>query len=266
MTLRLFISTVWIAAAFLSIAARAGEAPATPFDHSRFDHLLRECVTDGVVDYPRFAEKYSELQAYLDSLTSAPFQDLPHDEKIAMGLNAYNGFCIQGVLSQRNIKSVRDVWYFFKRTRFVLGGQEMSLDSLEHDILRKMGDPRIHFGLVCASKGCPKLSSRAYVASTLNEDLDQAARNFLRDKTKNYLDQEKKRLYLSALFKWFKKDFLIKSPSLIEYVKPYLSEEDSQFLSENKVKVEFLEYDWSLNGPVKTDKEPSQLPPPAPGT
>lgn len=224
------------------------------FDHSRFDILLKECVQDGVVDYKLFADKYSDLQAYLSSLATAPFNQLSQDEKIAMGLNAYNAACIQGVLSQRNLKSVRDVWYFFKRTRFVLGGQEMNLDSLEHDILRKMGEPRIHFALVCPSKSGPKLPSKAFTAATLNDDLDEAARNFLRDPSKNYIDKEKKRLYLSSIFKWFKKDFLVKSPSLVEYVKPYLLEEDQKFLSENKIKVEFLEYDWRLNGPVNVEK------------
>lgn len=224
-----------------------GEGTAS-LDHSAWDTLLKDTVRDGVVDYAALSQRYPELQAYLDSLAAAPFESLPREEKLAVGINAYNAQCIAGVLKQGKIKSVRDVWMFFKRTKFVLGGKELSLDNLEHDILRKMGEPRIHFALVCASKSCPKLASKAYTASTLEEDLEARSREFLGDKTRNHLDREQRILHLSSLFKWFKSDFQAKAASVLDFVEPYLPEEDRVFLETEKVKVNFLDYDWSLNG------------------
>ncbi|NUN97604.1 MAG: DUF547 domain-containing protein [Candidatus Omnitrophica bacterium] len=231
-----------------ALSACATSEATGSFDHSAWDRLLNDTIRDGVVDYAALSKRYSELQGFLDALAKAPFESLPREEKLATGINAYNAQCIAGVLKQGKIKSVRDVWMFFKRTRFVLGGKELSLDNLEHDILRKMGEPRIHFALVCASKSCPKLASKAYTASTLEEDLAARTREFLSDKTRNYLDRERRVLHLSSLFKWFKSDFQANAASVLDFVKPYLPEADRRFLEAEKVKINFLDYDWSLNG------------------
>lgn len=213
-----------------------------------YDRLLTETVKDGVVDYGALSGRYSDLQQYLNFLAKNPYSTLSDQEKLAVGINAYNAHCINGVLKAGKIASVKDVWFFFKRTDFVLGGEEMDLDHLEHEILRKLGDPRIHFALVCASKSCPLLSSSVYRVETLDQDLDAKAREFVQDKTKNRVDHEAGVVYLSSIFNWFKDDFTQKAASLIDYIKPYLTEEDRQYLETNKVTVKFLDYDWNLNG------------------
>jgi hypothetical protein len=111
-----------------------------------------------------------------------------------------------------------------------------------------MGEPRIHFAIVCASKSCPKLASRAYRGESLEADLERAARDFFHDPAKNRLDKGKKILYLSSILKWFKDDFTAKAPSVGAFVRPYLPEADQVFIKEQAVKVEFLDYDWDLNG------------------
>lgn len=221
----------------------------TTFDHTLFDAILRETVTDGVVDYAKLSLRYQDLQTYLSQLAQAPFDTLPREEKIAMAINAYNANCINAVLREgKKIKSVKDVWFFFKNTKFQLGGKEMTLDSLEHDTLRKMGEPRIHFAITRAARSCPKLASHAYRGATLETDLDQAARAFFLDPARNRLDRDKKTLYLNAMLKWFKKDFTTQATSIAAFVRPYLPEADQLFLKEQAVKVEFLDYDWGLNG------------------
>jgi hypothetical protein len=226
----------------------AGDTPASPFDHSLLDTVLEASVKDGVVNYGQIQKDYPIFQQYLDTLKTGSFDSLPREERLAIGINAYNAYCIRGVLDAGKIRSVRDVWFFFKNTEFILGGKKMTLDSLEHQVLRKMGEPRIHFALVCASKSCPKLAANSYRAETLDHDLDRAAQEFLDDPSKNRLDREAGIFYLSSIFKWFKDDFRTTKGGVLDFIKPWLSQEDQDYLSKNKVKVKFLKYDWSLNG------------------
>jgi uncharacterized protein DUF547 len=223
---------------------------AKAFDHSSFDPILKEAVENGAVDYGKVKRRYGDLQAYLRKLEKANPGEMSRNENLAFYVNAYNAHCINGVLSRGEIDSVKDVLLFFKRTRFVLGGKEMSLDSLEHKVLRPMGEPRIHFAIVCSSLSCPRLASRAYRGATLEEDLTRQAEAFFRDPTKNRLDREAGVFHLSKILKWFKKDFTQKAPSVLAYVEPFLSEADRAYLrkSQGKIKVKFLDYDWGLNG------------------
>ncbi len=233
---------------WVGVGLPAHAEDATTFDHSLFDKVLSGAVRDGEVDYGMMAQKYQDLQTYLSQLASAPFRSLPREEQIAMAINAYNANCINGVLKGKKIQSVKDVWFFFKNAKFQLGGEEMSLDSLENDVLRKMGEPRIHFALVRAAKGSPILAAHAYCGASLNNDLDQAMRDFIQNSTYNRLDTEKKILYLSPIFKWYKKDFTSRVPSVSAYVRPYLSEADQAVMKDRAVKVKFLDFDWNLNG------------------
>ncbi len=219
-------------------------------DHSIWDSILKDSVKNGVVDYGKIKERYSELQKYLQSLETISLDTLEPNEKMALFINAYNAQCIRGVLDRGDIESVRDVTFFFKRTQFVLGGKDLSLDSLEHTELRPMGDPRIHFAIVCSSKSCPPLRGEAYQAESLDETLDDQASIFLNSEEMNRLDREKKTFYLSKIFKWFAEDFTKDHESVLDFSKGYLPEDSNDFLDRHsgKIRVEFLPYDWSLNG------------------
>ena len=233
---------------FLAFSVSIRDARA--FDHTAFDSILKEAVEDGVVDYGKIKLRYGDLQAYLREMEKANIEVMSSDEKLAFYINAHNAHCINSVLSQGKIDSVQDVPLFFKHTRFVLAGKEMSLDSLEHDVLRPRGDPRIHFAIVRSSTSDPKLASRAYRGETLEEDLICQAESFFRDPAKNHLDRETGVFYLSKILKWFLKDFTQEAPSLLAYIEPFLNEEDRTYLQENprEIKVEFLDFDWGLNG------------------
>jgi len=239
-----------IVASFLLLSAISPVRCAEIVDHSAFDSILQEAVQGGIVDYGKIQNRYQDLQTYLQSLAKADLKGTSGTEKLAFFINAYNAHCISGVLSEGQLKSVRQVSEFFEKTRFVLAGKELSLDALEHKVLRPMGEPRVHFALVCASMSCPGLAPRAYRAETLDADLDRQAKNFLRDSSKNHLDREKGVFYLSRIFQWFKEDFAKKKGSVLAFITPYLTEADREYLQQKqgRVKVEYLEYDWSLNG------------------
>ncbi|MCA9446688.1 MAG: DUF547 domain-containing protein [Candidatus Omnitrophica bacterium] len=235
---------------FILVFGAAFPASARTVDHSMWDSILQDSVEDGVVDYGKIQERYADLQGYLQTLETVPLDELDRNEKMALFINAYNAQCVRGVLDRGEIESVRNVFLFFKRTKFVLGGQDFSLDSLEHEALRPMGDPRIHFAIVCSSKSCPELVNEAYTSENLDAMLDRQARKFLADPEKNRLDREEKTLYLSKIFKWFEEDFTKDQPSILAYVSQYLDDSTAKFLEERKgeIRVEFLPYDWSLNG------------------
>ena len=228
----------------------AVSAVAETFDHSAWDKILSGAVHNGVVDYGEIRDRYSELQDYLKALESADLKPFSKEDRLAYYINAYNAHCIDGVLSHGEIGSVTDVPQFFKKTKFILAGEEQSLDSLEQRVLRKMGEARIHFAIVCSSKSSPKLASKAYTGETVDKDLDAQALEFFLDPSKNRLDREKGIFYMSKILKWYKEDFTQNSNSVLAFIRPYLSAEDRAYLDENprKVKVEYLEYDWGLNG------------------
>ena len=112
---------------------------------------------------------------------------------------------------------------------------------------RPLGDPRIHFAINCASIGCPKLSRTPFYPNTLDEQLEAEAKRFINDSDRIRLDRSKNVLYHSAILKWFKEDFLEVAPSITEYVKKYINDQDRAFLEDNKVKEKVLKYDWNLN-------------------
>jgi hypothetical protein len=126
-----------------------------------------------------------------------------------------------------------------------LKGGDVSLDDIEHGTLRAdFREPRIHFALVCASRSCPSLRGEAYRAPDLGRQLDEQARAFLGDESKNRFDPAANTLYLSRIFDWFRADFEAVAPSLPAYVARYANDPR---VGQADVEVKFLEYDWSLN-------------------
>ena len=136
----------------------------------------------------------------------------------------------------KSIKKLSDPW----GQKFILiDGKMMSLNTIEHEILRPMGDSRIHFAIVCASESCPKLSDCAFEAKTLNDQLDQAAHDFINAPSKNNLAPAT--IKISKIFKWFKADFP-KGNAFITYLNNYSTTAISP-----QTKIEFLSYNWALN-------------------
>ncbi|HMY41148.1 MAG TPA: DUF547 domain-containing protein, partial [Marinagarivorans sp.] len=148
---------------------------------------------------------------------------------------------------------LRSPW---QQKRIQLWGASISLDDLEHGLIRNSGrynDPRIHFAVNCASIGCPALRPEAYSAEQLEAQLEQQARLFLADRSRNRWDG--KGLLLSSIFKWYGDDFAKGwrgAKSLSQFLALYgdalgLTPEQTSELSGERVRLEFLPYDWGLN-------------------
>jgi hypothetical protein len=120
-----------------------------------------------------------------------------------------------------------------------LGEKWYNLDEIEHQILRKMNEPRIHFAIVCASYSCPKLQNEAFVASNLEQQLTKATKKFLNDPERNSISKDN--LELSKIFKWFAKDFK-RNGSLIDFLNQYTDVKIS-----TKARINYKDYNWDLN-------------------
>jgi len=224
--------------------------PAEQVSHRLFDEVLRAHVREGVVDYPAIAED-ARFKSYLDHLTRVDPNALrTRDDRLAFWINAYNAFAIQGILDGLSPGTLFGRYEFFIRRRYQVGGGMINLYDLERVILiREFKEPRIHFAIVCASQSCPKLRSEAYVAQRLNAQLEESARAFINDSGRNRFDRTRREAKLSKIFDWFDEDFVARSGSLIGYVKHYVTDETlAQELAAESYSVEFLAYDWNLNG------------------
>jgi hypothetical protein len=223
-----------------------------PPDHAAWTALLQKHVdAKGHVRYKGLKQDAASLDAYLKLLSDCPpAKNWTKEERLAYWINAYNAFTVKLIIDHYPVKSIKDigprlaiplvnsVWdaKFFK-----IGGVEMSLNQIEHDILRKEFDePRIHFAIVCASFSCPRLLNAAFVPKTLEQQLQAQTVDFINDPVRNRIATDK--LQLSSIFNWFKGDFT-KNGTLVQFVARYAKVKVS-----DRAKVTYLDYDWSLNG------------------
>ncbi len=224
--------------------------------HSGFTAILAASVKKDSVDYAGLKKNAAPLQAYLDVLASVPesaFKKWSKDEQMAFLINLYNAATLKLVADHYPVKSIKDIggskgpW---KQDVVRVFGKLVSLDHIEHDLLRpKYKDPRVHFGVNCASIGCPPLRNEAFQATKLGAQLDEQGRAFVRDTSKNKFDAKSKTLYLSSIFDWFKGDFTAKSGTVEKFIAPYLNEADRKLVEQGGVTIKYMEYDWKLNKP-----------------
>jgi hypothetical protein len=215
-------------------------------DHAPFDALLRANVSKGLVNYPGFQDS-APFKAYVADL--AKDVSLPNkSEQLAYNINAYNAFAIQGILDGLSPSSTLGRLRYFKLQEWPLAGRKISLYDLEHKVLRPLGDPRIHFAIICASRSCPFLRPEAYTAAKLDAQLDDQARAFVNDPFRNRFDKAAKTAYLSEIFKWFEEDFQ-GAGSVQKYVARYVADpEVAKGLAQDAYRIQYIDYDWNLNG------------------
>lgn len=249
------------------LALLAGFALAAPalaeFDHSHeaWGELLRKhvVVLDGGkasrLDYAGVARERAALRGYLESLSrvsEAEFGAWAKPEQMAFLINAYNAHTVEKILMR--YPGLQSIWDFgkffgnpFRDEFFRLLGAPMSLDAIEHGILRKRyGEARVHYAVNCASLGCPMLREEPYVGARLEPQLEEQARRFLSDRTRNRVRAG--RLEVSKIFDWFREDFQLLEQYLARYSEVLADNpQDRQRVAARGLPVTFLDYDWSLN-------------------
>jgi hypothetical protein len=237
----------WLAAGLFTAAALRAAGPPDP---APFDAVLAERARGGGFDYRGAdGQDRKRLAAYLSNLGDADPKAMSPAEAKAFFINAYNAMAITIVLDRYPVKSIRDIDGAFDKIQKRIGGEMRTLDDVENR-LRAMKDARIHFAIVCASKSCPPLATRAYMAASLDAALDTQARVFINDPSKNRFDRFGDRVSLSKIFDWNHKEFERDGGSILRYVAQFVSgSATSRWLSAHLQPPEFLEYDWTLNQP-----------------
>ncbi|MHA1972589.1 MAG: DUF547 domain-containing protein [Candidatus Hodarchaeales archaeon] len=204
----------------------------------------------GLVDYQALKSD-QWLEEGCEGMKKIDPSQLDDKEQLAFYLNAYNLLTLKNVLIELeknpkwkgNLSYISKIKFFYFR-KFQLAGKKINLYNLENKIIRKkFKDPRIHFAINCASKSCPVLPNRLFDPETLDEYLDTLTRNFINDKDHILFDGQKKVLYLSPIFKWYKKDFIAKD-GVIQFVSEYL---EPKTIILKEVKIKYKDYDWKLN-------------------
>ncbi|MCV6629942.1 MAG: DUF547 domain-containing protein [Flavobacteriaceae bacterium] len=209
--------------------------------HAIWDQLLQAYVSPkGVVNYEGLRKEKKKLLQYFEHLQEQmPQGEWSQDQKMAYWINVYNVYTVWLILKHWPLKSIKDIHRPWKQRFFKLGDKWYNLDEVEHTILRKMNDPRIHFAINCASVSCPKLYNRAFSKGNLQSDLNKLTRAFLADTSKNKIG--KNHIRLSKIFSWFAKDFK-KDGSLVDFLNQY-----SDIVISKHAKKTYLPYNWSLN-------------------
>lgn len=224
-------------------------------DFAPLDQMLQKYVENGGVDYGRWQqESAAALDEWLASVQSVDLEKLDREGAIAFFLNLYNALVIQQILQKYPIDSIRPQvlgipnWIsfllFFKKRRYTLNGDALSLDGIEKGILRsRYSEPRIHFALVCASQGCPLLRSEAYWPDRLSAQLEEDATRFINNPDKVHYDATERTLYPSKIFKWYRDDFLTQAESIPDYIQSYLPGAELP----NDISLAYKPYSWQLN-------------------
>lgn len=216
--------------------------PDVGISHDTWDLLMREYVADGVVNY-KGIEADERYEQYLTLLKeNHPDETWGDAQTMAYWINAYNAFTIQLILENYPIESIMkiDGGKAWDREFITIADKTYSLNGIEHGILRTdFSEPRIHFAVVCASFSCPPLRSQAFYADRLEAQLDEQARNFVRDTRRNLVGD--KQPMISSLFDWYKDDFT-KNGTVIEYLNQYAEQPIAA-----DAELGYMEYNWSLN-------------------
>lgn len=231
---------------------RPSSAATSQFSYAALDTVLSSHLHEGRVDYGALASDRGPLERFLAATREAHPDGWPREEQIAFWANVYNARVLDGVIRRPGLKSVLDVGKTlgvptlgFFRESGRSAGRELSLNDIEHEILRKgFHEPRVHFVLNCASESCPSLSARTLSGATLDSELNAAASAFLLDRTKNQIGPDSK-LRLSSIFKWYREDFQQAAGSLQAFIQQHWKERG---VIRADASVRFLDYDWSLNG------------------
>ena len=240
------------------LATLAPRSVAAEFDqsHTNFDGVLKQYVKNARVDYAGLKVQPQALNDYLKAVAAVSkteFKKWSEPQQIAFLANAYNAYTLRLVVEHYPVKSIKDIGGFFTgpwdQPSVQLFGETITLNTVEHGMLRvDYAEPRLHFVLVCAAKGCPPLRGEAYVGARLEEQLVDQAKQFLAESVKNRIAATERTVYLSPIFKWYGGDFEKKSGSVLAVLKPYWP---GKATATDDFKIRYTDYDWSLNEQTK---------------
>ena len=265
-----FLSTAVVCTAGLGVSGPAAHATAQELpDHAAFTAVLAEVVVEPRIDYAKLAGNDAGLRNYLAQLAATDpgaVTNASHDDRLAFWINAYNACMLKRVIDNYPIRKAgglqrlrnaaagrpgNSVWQIrdvFTGDHCDVAGRERSQDEIEHEIIRPMGDPRIHFAVNCAAVSCPPLMARAYLGETLQEQLEERVRSFVSDSIHFAVTSEgdKRTVHVNKVLDWFKEDFGDHA-GIRDFLAGYADRQEREALTDSGTKLVFFDYDWTLN-------------------
>ena len=256
----------------------AGAIHNSEFSYDSYAAALRKHVDDkGMVSYAALKETTAELHRFVRALAAVDtemYEAWDEQAKIAFWINAYNALTLKVIIDHYPIKaglisglayptsSIRQIPGVWDKSLFLVMGQRMTLDQIEHETLRaRFNEPRIHVALVCAAMGCPPLRNEPFIGEKLDDQLDDQVKRFLTDPAKFRIDRDAGKVHLSSIFTWFGGDFVKTykpaegfasggsdaEKAVLHFISNDLPAAEAEYLKTGNYKVEYLDYDWSLN-------------------
>jgi hypothetical protein len=241
--------------------------------HRPYDQMLDGWVRDGMVYYGAVRAERARLDRYVASLNvpEATYDAWSQEQKIAFWLNAYNAFVLQTVGNHYPIRgkskdypssSIRQIPGAFERTKHRAAGRSVTLDEIEKSILPEFKEPRLYLALGRGAVGSGRLRSEAYSAASLAKQLDAVAADFLRHKEMVLIDRTGDRISFTPIVSWREAEFVAKydtaddgvfaqrsaiERAMLAFITPHLLPLEKRFLSENRFRITFHDFDWRLN-------------------
>ena len=235
--------------------SKFNEASDVTIDHSAWDRFLSTYVSTTsdnrtIVNYAGVTEAdRSSLQNYLESLQAVQVDGLNRAESYAYWVNLYNAVTVEVILDNYPLKSIRRLGFGlgpWNRKLATVQGEKLSLNNIEHDILRVFwSDPRTHYAVNCASFGCPNLATTAFTAENTEQLLDQGARDYINHPRGTSVD-DRGRVTASSIYKWYQVDFGDSEEGVLSHMRQY-ADDDLKSALEGKTDIRKFDYDWALN-------------------
>ena len=243
----------------------AAQAPQPPVDPADFNAVLARVVDErGMVAYEALQRDPARLDRYLQALADLSperFASWSEADQIALLINAYNALTLRSIIDhdpiRPTIKAIPGVW---KLRRHSVIGQRLTLDEIEHRILRrKYNEPRIHAALVCAAISCPPLRREAYTGPELDRQLQDQTNRWLASSEGLRIDRNAGTVAISSIFQWFAEDWPRADPNaapvpghkkesaVLHFIARHRPAEDRSLLLGGDFRLEYLPYNWSLN-------------------
>ena len=244
--------------------AKVAATSATPLNYEAYALVLRTYVnSNGLVNYSALQANPQQLKDFVAAIgavspnTYAAWSD---KEKIAFLINAYNAITLESIIKEQPLKKrIKDIFGVWNVKSHPVVGEPTTLDALEHQILRKkFNEPRIHAALVCAALSCPPLRQEPYTGEKLGAQLDDQVSKWLSTQGLQ-IDRAQNRVSISSIFKWFGEDWQkqysaddkfvgsAKERAALNFISNYVSPQDREYLAQGNYKLDYLNYDWSLN-------------------
>ncbi len=243
----------------------AAQAPQHPVDPADINAVLERVVDErGMVDYEALQREPAQLDRYLQALADlspARFASWTEAEQIALLINAYNALTLRSIIEHDPIRpSIRAIPGVWKLRRHPLMGQRLTLDEIEHQILRReYNEPRIHAALVCAAISCPPLRREAFTGPALERQLEDQTNRWLASAVGLRIDSAAGEVAISQIFQWFAEDWPRADPNaapvpghekdsaVLHFIARHRPADERQLLLGGAYRLGYLPYDWDLN-------------------